>query len=227
VLKSGLAATGQTTRTLLQFDTSAMSGANVSAASLNLYESYSGSCTATGVQVWDLQSSWVQWVTWNTQPTKNAKWASANTGVGFGVNCPANWVSLSTGGTGSNTLAGLVQKWANGTATNNGLEVISADEASTSAYKRFSSNETGTNAPYLAVTYNFPPTVTSLLPNNAGWATKTTPTLSGTFNDPDTGTVGQIQYELDTNGGTVIDTQLGSSVPAGSTSSCRSRPLMV
>jgi RHS repeat-associated protein len=219
VLKSGLAATGQTTRTLLQFDTSAMSGANVSAASLNLYESYSGSCTATGVQVWDLQSSWVQWVTWNTQPTKNAKWASANTGVGFGVNCPANWVSLSTGGTGSNTLAGLVQKWANGTATNNGLEVISADEASTSAYKRFSSNETGTNAPYLAVTYNFPPTVTSLLPNNAGWATKTTPTLSGTFNDPDTGTVGQIQYELDTNGGTVIDTQLGSSVPAGSTSS--------
>jgi len=220
LIKAGKSSAEGPDRTLLQFNTAFMGGANVTAASLNLYESYSSSCTATGLEVWDLSASWSSSVNWNTQPAKNAKWASANTSAGGGTGCPAGYISLSTGGAGTNTLQGLVQAWARETATNNGLMVVASNETSTSYFKKFSSNEAGSNAPFLAVTYNFPPGVQApLLPNNGAYVNTTRPTLQGTFFDLDAGTIGEAQYELDTSGGTVIDTQLGSTVPSGSTSS--------
>jgi RHS repeat-associated protein len=220
LIKAGKSSAEGPDRSLLQFDTTFMEGANVTAASLNLYESFSNSCTATGLEVWDLSASWTQSVNWNTQPAKNAKWASSSTSAGGGTGCPAAYVGLSTGGAGTNTLAGLVQAWARGTATNNGLMVVASNETSTSYFKRFSSNEAGSNAPFLAVTYNFPPGVSGgRLPNDGAYVPTTRPTLQGTLFDQDAGTVGEIQYELDTSGGTVIDTQLGSTVPSGSTSS--------
>jgi RHS repeat-associated protein len=207
-------------RSFLQFDATSFGGANVSAASLNLYESYAGSCTASALQVWDISATWNQSVNWNTQPAKSAMWASGNTSAGGGTGCPAGYVSLSSGGTGSNTLQSLVQSWARETLPNNGLEVVAGSETATASAKRFSSNEAGSNAPYLAVTYNYPPGVSGgRLPNNAAFIPTTRPTLQGTFFDLDAGTVGQIQYELDTNAGAVIDTQLGSTVMSGSTSS--------
>lgn len=220
LLKAGKSSAEGPDRSLLLFDTSSLVGASVSAASLNLYESSANSCTANGLEVWDVASSWGSSVNWNTQPAKSAKWASANTSAGGGTGCPSAYVTFSTGGTGSNTIKGLVQAWANQTRTNNGVMVVASSETNTAYFKKFSSNEAGSNAPYLAVTYNIPPgVVTNRLPNNAGWVTSTTPTLSGTFNDADTGTVGQNQFELDTNAGSVIDTKYGNSVPAGSTSS--------
>jgi len=94
--------------------------------------------------------------------------------------------------------------------------VVSADEVSTTAFKRFSSNEAGSNAPYLAITYNYPPGIANsitTLPKNGGYVNTTTPTLEGTFYDNDAGTVGEIQYNLNHADGTSLDVHLGSAVP--------------
>jgi RHS repeat-associated protein len=220
LLKAGKSSAEGPDRSLLQFGTTFLEGSDIFSASLNLYESSAPSCTANGLQVWDVSSTWGSSVNWNTQPAMSAEWASGNTNAGGGTGCPASYVSLSTGGSGSNTLTTLVQDWALGTKTNDGLMVVASNETSTSYFKKFSSNEAGSNAPYLAVNYDFGPGVSGgRLPNDGAFVPTTRPTLQGTFFDLDAGTVGQIQYELDTSGGTVIDTQLGSSVPSGSTSS--------
>lgn len=220
LLKAGLAGSGDIQRSLLQFDSSSLSGVDVLSASLNLYESHAdSSCTASGLQAWSVSSSWTSAVTWATQPSQSQMYATSSTNAGGGSSCPAGWVSLSSGGSGSNTITSLVQSWANG-STNNGIQVAAGNETSTSGYKQFSSNEAGTNAPYLAVNYNsYPTNVTGRVPGpSALYVETTTPTLKGYFNDPDEGS-GQVQFQIATSGGTTIDTQLGTSVPNGGRSS--------
>jgi hypothetical protein len=201
-LKTGDAGTSQVQRSLLSFDTSILSGTTVNSASLNLWETLSGSCTPTAVQVWSLASSWSSSTTWNTQPTTGAMWASGNTGVGFGGACPANWVQFSGGGSGSNTLTGLVQSWADGTATNRGLEVVAADETSTSAYKRFNSTDSGSNQPYLAVNYTTAVTAPTVSGGSAAWQNVAAIHFTASGSTTNGGaTITGYNYRLSTDGG--------------------------
>ena len=71
LLKAGKSASEGPDRTLLSFNINQFVGADVLSAGLNLFESFAGSCTASGLQVWDLSSSWTSSVNWNTQPAKN------------------------------------------------------------------------------------------------------------------------------------------------------------
>jgi RHS repeat-associated protein len=215
-LRSGNDGSSVVDRSLLQFNTSSLTGTHIVSASLNLHETWSGSCTASSVQVWDLSTSWSSSVTWNTQPTKNQMWASGNTNAGFGASCPDAWVSFSGGGSGSNTLTGLIQGWASGTLTNNGVEVVAADEVNTTADKRFDSYDLGSNQPYLAVTYNsYPSSVLDRWPDNAAYVNTLQPKLHADFFDPDSG-AGQVQFEVDNNStGANVVTALGTSTPAG------------
>jgi hypothetical protein len=182
-----------------------------------MYETQaSSSCTATQVDIWDLSSNWGGTTNWNTQPTKNQLWASANTNAGGGASCPAGWTTFSGGGSGSNTFQGLVQGWVNGTLTNNGIEVVADNETSTASYKQWDSvNATG-NYPYIAVTYNsFPATPSDRYPANGVDLNSMTPKLHAEFGDPDGGT-GQVQFEIDNNTtGTNIVTGLGSETSVG------------
>jgi Fibronectin type III domain len=214
-LRSGLQATGQIQRSLLSFDASALNGDTINSATLNLFETLSGSCTATAVQVWSLAGSWSGSTTWNTQPTKGQEWASANTGVGFGGACPQNWVQFSTGGTGGQTLTNLVQDWTNGTATNHGLEVVAGSETSGSAYKRFNSADNTSDQPYLEVNYSTTTTVTP--PTVSGGSTAWQSVSSVTFiasGSTTTGgaTVTGYNYRTSTDGGS------SWSAPAAATS---------
>jgi RHS repeat-associated protein len=220
-VKAGLQATGQVQRALLQFDTSSLSGTDVLSASLNLWETFAGSCSPTQVDVYDMAGAWTTSTNWNTQPAKNQMWASASTDAGFNsTTCAANWVSFSTGGSGTNTLQQLIQDWANGTPPGGGvannLEVVAHSETSNSSYKRFNSIDAGADQPYLAVTYNsFPTAVTAKWPENAQYVNNLQPEIHGDFQDPDGGT-GQVQFEIDNNTtGTNIVTALGSQTSVG------------
>ncbi|HEX5556387.1 MAG TPA: DNRLRE domain-containing protein [Gaiellales bacterium] len=220
-VKAGLQASGQVQRALLQFDTSSLSGTDVLSASLNMWETFAGSCSPTQVDVYDLSAAWTTSTNWNTQPSKNQMWASASTDAGFNTTtCAANWVTFSTGGTGGNTLQQLVQDWANGTPPTGGvpnnLEVVAHSETSNSSYKRFDSLDAGTNQPDLAVTYNsFPTAVTAKWPENAQYVNNLQPSIHGDFQDPDGGT-GQVQFEVDNNAtGTNVVTALGTQTSVG------------
>ncbi len=219
-LKSGLAAAGQIQRSLLQFNTSSLSGTHVLSAALDLYENSSANCTATQVDVYDMAAAWTTSTNWNNQPAKNQMWASASTNAGGGTGCTAAYVSFSTGGSGSNTLTTLVQDWANGTPPTGGvannLEVVAHSETSTSSYKKFNSLDAGSNAPYLAVTYNSYPTApTNKWPENGQYVNNLQLPMHAIFNDPDGGT-GQVRFEIDNNTtGTNIVTALGSQTSVG------------
>jgi YD repeat-containing protein len=219
-LKSGLAATSQIQRSMLQFNTSSLSGTHVLSASLNLYETFAANCTATQVDVYDMAAAWTTSTNWNNQPAKHQMWASASTNAGGGTGCTAAYVSFSTGGTGGNTLTTLVQDWANGTPPTGGvannLEVVAHSETSTSSYKQFNSTDAGSNAPYLAVTYNsFPTAPTNKWPENGQYVNNLQLPMHAIFNDPDGGT-GQVRFEIDNNAtGTNIVTALGSQTSVG------------
>jgi YD repeat-containing protein len=219
-LKSGLAATGQIQRSLLQFDTSTLTGTHVLSASLNLYENFAANCTATQVDVYDMAAAWTTSTNWNNQPAKHQMWASASTNAGGGTSCTAAYVSFSTGGTGGNTLTTLVQDWANGTPPTGGvannLEVVAHSETTTSSYKKFNSLDAGSNTPYLAVTYNsFPTAPTNKWPENGQYVNNLQLPMHAIFNDPDGGT-GQVRFEIDNNAtGTNIVTALGSQTSVG------------
>lgn len=214
--KAGLASAGRVQRSLISFETSSLTGTDVTSATLYLYEASAAACTPTQVDVYDLVGSWSGATSWNTQPTKNQLRATSNTDAGGGSGCPANWVTFSGGGSGGNTITGLVHAWAAGTLTNHGVEVVAHDETTTANYKTFNSLQAGSNAPYLAVTYNTPPSLpTSKWPQANEDINELTVPLSGYFQDPD-GDSGQIQFEVDNNAtGTLIDTGVGSTVPDG------------
>jgi RHS repeat-associated protein len=220
-VKAGLQATGQIQRGLLQFNTSSVSGTDILSASLNLWETFAGSCSPTQVDVYDMAAAWTTSTNWNNQPAKNQMWASASTDAGFNsTTCAANWVSFSTGGTGTNTLQKLIQDWANGTPPTGGvannLEVVAHSETSNSSYKRFNSIDSGTAEPYLAVTYNsFPSAPTNKWPEDMAKVNNLQLPMHAIFNDPDGGT-GQVRFEIDNNAtGTNIVTALGSQTSVG------------
>jgi YD repeat-containing protein len=220
-VKAGLQATGQIQRGLLQFNTSSVSGTDILSASLNLWETFAGSCSPTQVDVYDMAAAWTTSTNWNNQPAKNQMWASTSSDAGYNsTTCAANWVSFSTGGTGTNTLQKLVQDWANGTPPTGGvannLEVVAHSETSTSSYKRFNSIDSGTDEPYLAISYNsFPSAPTNKWPENGQYVNNLQLPMHAIFNDPDGGT-GQVRFEIDNNAtGTNIVTALGSQTSVG------------
>jgi hypothetical protein len=202
-LKSGLAGTSQIQRSLLSFDTSALAGDTINSATLNLFETLSGSCTTSQVQVWSLTGTWSGSSTWNTQPTKDQEWASGNTGVGFGGACPENWVQFSTAGTGGQTLTNLVQDWASGTATNHGLEVVAGNESSGSSYKRFNSADNTSDQPYLEVNYSTSVTTPTVSGGSSAWQSVSSIgfTASGSTTTG-SATITGYNYRTSTDGGT-------------------------
>lgn len=151
--KSGLDTSQQLQRSLLSFPTGSLAGATIQSATLSLFEEYSGSCTPTQTDVYNVTASWDGTVTWNSQPAIGELYAASATGVGFGSACPDATVTFSAGGAGSNTLTSLVQGWADGSIPNNGVEIRAHNETSTASYKRFTSTDAGANQPSLTVTY--------------------------------------------------------------------------
>ena len=145
---------GQITRTYLYFDISSIGAAQITGASLNMYETYSFSCSGSfpGVTVQGAAGPRFsdQTVTWNNKPgASGAAATSGGFGYGYSSSCPARAVTLPVD-------TATVQGWANSAGANNGL-IVSTNEGTNYGWKKFASAEAGISPPTLNVTYTPPP----------------------------------------------------------------------
>jgi RHS repeat-associated protein len=134
-------------RSFLQWNTAPIEGKNVSAATLRLYQVWSGAggCTASPLTVQGSAHIGAS-ITWNTQPTRDGvTWGSVNA-AGDQTACPAQV------GHKLINVTGLVSQWA-GAAGTLGNMAVQASETNSTHAKGFFSGETGLGTPLLDVTY--------------------------------------------------------------------------
>jgi hypothetical protein len=209
---------GDIARSFLRFDISDARGTHVLTATLSLYEHWAWSCNARAVDVRRIQEDWSSsTVTWNNRPSiGSGDWDTLNVAKGYEPGGCAD-ARIEFDG-----LDDLVQRWADNVYANDGLAVVADNETDNYGWKKFNSVN-GANNPKLTVTYNRFPTITGLTPA-AGTintsATRTTPTLSAVYNDPDSGDVGHVDYQVCSNSTcTVVEASgSGPNVSPGTTS---------
>jgi RHS repeat-associated protein len=192
-LKTGAISSGGTekARSLIQFGIGAISGTDVTSATLNLWNNYSYSCTNKLTDIYNVTSSW-SGPTWNNQPTYGVVYSSKSFAYGYNTSCPAQTVSFTGGGASGKTMTDLVHGWASGSITNYGLSVRADDETNLTTWKLFNSSDAAGHAPLLSVTYNsYPNTPTGLSPTgtsgNPHWFNVQNVLLSAKSCDPDGG----------------------------------------
>lgn len=81
-------------RSFLGFPTSAYSGQQIMSASLNLYETWSYSCTASGLEAWSVGCA-DGTARWTKQPNLISKAGSVNVAKRHDAGCGAGWVNMS------------------------------------------------------------------------------------------------------------------------------------
>ncbi|WP_433364039.1 LamG-like jellyroll fold domain-containing protein [Actinoplanes sp. CA-142083] len=135
-----------TARSFWQFNISALRGAVILGAELNLHETHAPSCSARPFRVYQIDPM-TSAPTWNRQPTG---WygpiAQPNVAYGYSSACPANWVGISAG---ERVAAQLAAGW-----TTSAYAVVAADENDSLAWKKFDNG-------YLVVHYDWKPGVAS------------------------------------------------------------------
>jgi RHS repeat-associated protein len=182
---------GHVARSFLKFNASGRwNGKHILSAGLTLRNWYSGSCTGAAIRVQRLTEPWsATGMTWANQP-------GAGTGFqddyaparGYNSSCP--------GGDATWDLRDMVQDWAAGGFTNNGIRIKAVDETSVYTWRKYRSGDYGGSViPRLEVTYNsYPntagaPTVVTSPASNARYSVTTTPTFKANVSDPDGGQV--------------------------------------
>ncbi|MBQ1040648.1 integrin alpha [Micromonospora sp. C81] len=203
---------GEITRTLARWDTTALVGTQVTSATVNFWSWWSNTCAAKSWELWTTGPI-ADGILWSNQPAWNNREATSTTTKGFDSTCADAWVSIS--GTSFFQRAAAVGD----TRADMGLRAT--DETDGNAFKQFRSRN-ATDAgqvPYAVVNYNSYPTVgsRSTVPATScvtGASRPTmnvvTPQLSSVIGDPDGGTV-KAEFEWWAVGGT---TKIGSAVTA-------------
>ncbi|RDG37915.1 sugar-binding protein [Streptomyces corynorhini] len=186
-LKIGNNGSGQRARSFLAFPMKNITGKQIKAAKLNLFEFHSWSCTARG---WDLYATGAASTStrWTNQPALGAKYATSTQTKGYSSACNDGWVNIDA--------ASLVQAWANNGNATNHLTLRASDESDPYGWKRFNSANAATNTPYLSVTYNSIPNVPTLIsPADKAATNVTTPTLAAKALDGD-GSQVRLDFEV-------------------------------
>jgi hypothetical protein len=168
----------------------------ISAATLNLYQTYSSYCgAAEGIYLYQITGPWsVSGITsYPGVPYNSAGMGSLAT-IG-GTNCNgAQWDYIPLN---SNGLA-VLQSWAQAAAPNYGFLVL-GNTGTNWSWKRYQSvSEGGVEEPSLTVTYspNVAPQVDSVYPANNGVVSSVTPELIAAAHDPDQFPNPTLQYEF-------------------------------
>ncbi|MFG2261183.1 DNRLRE domain-containing protein [Streptomyces mirabilis] len=208
-LKIGNNGSSQVARSFLSFPMKNITGKQITAAKLNLYEFHSWSCTAKG---WDVYSTGAASTStrWTSQPSWGTKYATSTQTKGFSSSCNDGWVNAD--------VTSLAKAWAaNGNGTNH-LGLQASDETDPYGWKRFNSGNAASNTPYLSVSYNSIPGVPTLIsPADKGATNDTTPTLSAKALDGD-GSQVTLDFEVwASNGSSALQSGSSSSVASGAT----------
>ncbi|WP_256097950.1 DNRLRE domain-containing protein [Streptomyces sp. MnatMP-M17] len=191
-LKLGNNGSSQVARSFLSFPMKNVTGKQVTAAKLNLFEYHSWSCTAKDWEVWSTGAASTS-SRWTAQPTWGTKYATSTQTKGFSSACNDGWVSAD--------VTSLAQAWAANGSNTNHLGLRATDEADPYGWKRFNSGNAASSTPYLSVTYNSVPGVPTLIaPASAAATNDTTPTLSAKALDGD-GSQVTLDYEVWTSTG--------------------------
>jgi hypothetical protein len=136
-------------RSFVRFNDTSIKGTTVTSAVLNLYETWSWSCTDTQMVVQGA-GALNPGATWNTQPAVDGTYWYSGSFHGGWTGCPssAGWKNLD--------ITGLAQKWSSdGVGSPEALALLAPNEGDVNQWKRFSNVNT-TNAPNISVTYNAP-----------------------------------------------------------------------
>ena len=206
-------------RTLLGFSYSFTGWTGISSAVLNLRTStqfYVAFGSDPDVTVQRLTTAWSEGsadslsssnaVTWANQPS-----ATATNQATFDVSTAENdWVSVNITGILQDALAvGVFQ----------GVRIIAVDEGAASDVTEFYSDDT-TSKPSISITYstnNAPNAPTGLTPTGDTIINSLTPTLAGTFSDPDAGdSLSGIQILVYEDNGTTLKWDSGTLTASGS-----------
>ncbi|MET7784685.1 DNRLRE domain-containing protein [Streptomyces sp. NPDC005388] len=208
-LKLGNNGSSQIARSFLSFPMSSIQNKVISAATLNLYEFYSWSCTAKSWEVWSTGHADTS-TTWTNQPTWGTKYATSTATKGYSSSCDDGWTNTD--------VTSMVQAWAaNGNGSNH-LGIRATDETDAYGWKRFNSGNAASGIPSLSVTYNTRPSLPTLVAPADGASTNdTTPALQSTSTDADGNTV-KVLYEIyDSTATTKITSGYSPYVTSGTT----------
>lgn len=170
-------------RSFLTFSNASFKDLKIQSATLNLYETWSYSCTASSFEVWSVGSAVGSSVRWTNQPAMSAKQGSLSTAKGFNSSCKAGWVNI--------PITNLAKSWSTSSAASVSLGLKATSETNVQGWKRFGSMES-TTPPSITFTYNRKPNQATA-PTVAGAATSgddtfiaaKKPALSTTATDPD------------------------------------------
>jgi hypothetical protein len=116
----------------------------IQAATLNLWESHSYSCTAAGWEAWrtaDVTSA----ARWTVQPAELEKVGTSTQTKGFSASCGDGWVTI--------PVTAAFQYTATNHATKTNIGIKAASETSSAGWKRFASREAAANPPSVTITY--------------------------------------------------------------------------
>lgn len=219
---------------MLKWSNTQLSGKDVTAATMGLYQYDANSCDPKRLNVDVLSSNFVEATTsWSNKPgvlSTEQAWTDVNRGGTLGPTCATNgYVTVD--------VTDMTKKWAkglsNGGYNNYGVRLsVPAASASDSTFeRRFCSSEpdssvttctTSSRVPYLSFTYNSPPGKASqpLIDQSVSMGTQfntasTTPTLSTVVTDPEKSSVRARFKVLD--GSTVVFDGMSDYVASGGT----------
>ncbi|MFC4018900.1 hypothetical protein ACFOW4_13235 [Micromonospora sp. GCM10011542] len=191
-----LGSTGPVTRSLARWDTTALVGKQITAATFSFWNWWSAACSARSWEIWTVGTVY-DGVIWDTQPTWNYKEASSTATAGYDASCNDNWVGV--------TGTSFFQRAANAGDTRADMGLRASNETDSSYFKQFRSrNESDTTKlPKASVTYNSYPTVTAraTVPTSScvtgtsrPLVNSLTPQLKATVSDAD-GTAMSVTFE--------------------------------
>jgi large repetitive protein len=217
-------------RSFLRFNTSDITGKQITKAEVRLNNYYSYSCNASEIKVQRLTQAFVASdVRWTAQPTATATGEGKKSdSKGYSSSCPGGYVYFPA--------TAIAQYWADNPSANYGVRLIASTETSSYSWKRYRSTDYLSGGidpvePHLVVTYNsypytaYAPTFGSGQSSTYTSGSTTTtyvktlkPEFRAIVSDPDKGNVRGKFTVVDSAGASVMTDVLGSSVPAGTTS---------
>ena len=140
-------------RAFLNFSSSGFHGADVTSATLKLYEFHSYNCTAS--KMWVMSAGLgSNGTNWNNQPSMNTAYSGNVTTAKGETGCAAAYVNIS--------VTNVIHYLALAGSSTIGVGLKAASETDNTSWKRFNSEDAASNKPSLSVTYNrYPATATA------------------------------------------------------------------